>query len=73
VLAKAIEKIGSEDGKADIVMCGMASTDACAGVVPAMLAERLGLPQVTLASVVETQGDQVRCASSRRAWIPPRA
>ncbi len=29
-------------------------------VVPAMLAERLGLPQVTLASVVETQGDQVR-------------
>jgi electron transfer flavoprotein beta subunit len=29
-------------------------------VVPAMLAERLGLPQVTLASVVEFQGDQVR-------------
>jgi electron transfer flavoprotein beta subunit len=29
-------------------------------VVPAMLAERLGLPQVTFASVVETQGDQVR-------------
>jgi electron transfer flavoprotein beta subunit len=25
-----------------------------------MLAERLGLPQVTLASVVETQGDQIR-------------
>ena len=29
-------------------------------VVPAMLAERLELPQVTLASVIETQGDQVR-------------
>ncbi len=29
-------------------------------VVPAMLAERLDLPQVTLASVVESQGDQVR-------------
>ena len=29
-------------------------------VVPAMLAERLGMPQVTLASVVESQGDQVR-------------
>jgi electron transfer flavoprotein beta subunit len=41
-------------------MCGMASTDASGGVVPAMLAERLGLPQVTLASVVEAQGDQVR-------------
>ena len=29
-------------------------------VIPAMLAERLDLPQVTFASVVETQGDQVR-------------
>jgi electron transfer flavoprotein beta subunit len=29
-------------------------------VVPAMLAERLGMPQVTLASVIESQGDQVR-------------
>ena len=38
----------------------MASTDAGMSVIPAMLAERLGLPQVTLASVVETQGDQVR-------------
>jgi electron transfer flavoprotein beta subunit len=56
VLAKAIEKIG----RPDVVMCGMASTDASGGVVPAMLAERLDLPQVTLASVVETQGDQVR-------------
>ncbi|MGA8255081.1 MAG: electron transfer flavoprotein subunit beta/FixA family protein [Nocardioides sp.] len=56
VLAKAIEKIGSPD----LVMCGMASTDASGSVVPAMLAERLGLPQVTFASVVETQGDQVR-------------
>jgi len=55
VLAKAIEKIGSPD----VVMCGMASTDASGGVVPAMLAERLDLPQVTLASVVEAQGDQV--------------
>jgi electron transfer flavoprotein beta subunit len=56
VLAKAVEKAGP----ADLVVCGMASTDAGMSVVPAMLAERLGLPQVTLASVVETQGDQVR-------------
>jgi electron transfer flavoprotein beta subunit len=56
VLAKAIEKIGQPD----LVMCGMASTDGGMSVVPAMLAERLGLPQVTQASVVETQGDQVR-------------
>ena len=56
VLAKAVEKIGS----ADLVVCGMASTDGGMGVVPPMLAERLNLPQVTLASVIETQGDQVR-------------
>jgi electron transfer flavoprotein beta subunit len=56
VLAKAVEKAGP----ADLVVCGMASTDASGSVVPAMLAERLGLPQVTLASVIETQGDQVR-------------
>ena len=56
VLAKAVEKVGSPD----LVMCGMASTDGEMSVVPAMLAERLDLPQVTLASVVETQGDQVR-------------
>lgn len=64
VLAKAIEKAGAalsdEGGKVDLVMCGMASTDASGSVVPAMLAERLDLPQVTFASVVETQGDQVR-------------
>ncbi len=59
VLAKAVEKAGGENG-ADLVMCGMSSTDGSMGVVPAMLAERLGLPQVTLASVVETQGDQIR-------------
>ncbi len=59
VLAKAIEKIGAES-PVDLVVCGMASTDASGSVVPAMLAERLGLPQVTFASVIETQGDQVR-------------
>ena len=56
VLAKAVEKVGN----ADLVVCGMSSTDGAMGVVPAMLAERLGLPQVTMASVIETQGDQVR-------------
>jgi electron transfer flavoprotein beta subunit len=59
VLAKAIEKIGAES-PVDLVVCGMASTDASGSVIPAMLAERLGLPQVTFASVIETQGDQVR-------------
>ncbi|WP_231998793.1 electron transfer flavoprotein subunit beta/FixA family protein [Nocardioides baekrokdamisoli] len=56
VLAEAIKKIGP----VDLVVGGLASTDAGLSVVPAMLAERLGLPQVTQAAVVETQGDQVR-------------
>ena len=59
VLAKAVEKAGA-DGKVDVVLCGMASTDAAMSVVPAMLAERLSWPQVTMASVIESQGDQVR-------------
>jgi electron transfer flavoprotein beta subunit len=59
VLAKAIEKAGSET-KVDLVLCGMASTDASMSVVPAMLAERLSWPQVTMASVIESQDDQVR-------------
>jgi len=42
VLAKALEKIGEYD----MVMCGMASTDGEMGVVPAMIAERLGVPHV---------------------------
>jgi len=46
VLAKAVEKIGG----ADLVVTGMASTDGSMSVVPAMIAERLGLPQVTMAS-----------------------
>ncbi|MCZ4507491.1 electron transfer flavoprotein subunit beta/FixA family protein [Streptomyces sp. ActVer] len=42
VLARAIERHGF-----DLVLCGMASTDGTMGVVPALLAERLGVPAVT--------------------------
>jgi len=56
ILAEAVKKAGP----ADVVVTGMASTDGGMSVVPAMLAERLGIPQVTFASVVETQGDQIR-------------
>ena len=59
VLAAAVRKIG-ESGEVDVVMCGMASTDAVMSVVPAMLAERLDLPQVTWGSVIERQGKQFR-------------
>ena len=60
VLAAAIEKISGEVGGVDVVVCGLASTDGAMSVVPPMLAERLDLPQITLASVVESQGDQFR-------------
>ncbi|GAB4005924.1 electron transfer flavoprotein subunit beta/FixA family protein [Nocardioides ultimimeridianus] len=56
VLAKAIEKIGVPD----LVVTGLAGTDSMMSVMPAMLAERLNLPQVSQAAVVESQGDQVR-------------
>ena len=38
------------EGSPELVLTGMSSTDGVMGVVPAMLAERLGLPQVTYAS-----------------------
>jgi electron transfer flavoprotein beta subunit len=55
ILAKAIERQAP-----DLVLCGMASTDGSMSVVPAMLAERLGLPQVTFASEVTVDGSTVR-------------
>ncbi|GGX95727.1 electron transfer flavoprotein subunit beta/FixA family protein [Streptomyces fructofermentans] len=55
VLAKAVEKAGY-----DLVISGMASTDGTMGVVPALLAERLGVPQVTLLSEVSVDGGVVK-------------
>src|SRR5450631_2334228 len=55
IRAEAVKKIGSPD----LVLTGMASTDGAMGVVPAMLAERLGLPQVTLASELSVDGGAV--------------
>ena len=60
VLAKAVAAVAQRSGPVDLVVCGMASTDASMSVIPAMLAERLGWPQVTFAAVVETQGAEVR-------------
>ncbi|MER7958002.1 MULTISPECIES: electron transfer flavoprotein subunit beta/FixA family protein [unclassified Streptomyces] len=55
ILAKALEKTGF-----DLVICGMASTDGTMGVLPALLAERLSLPQVTLLSEVSVEGTVVK-------------
>ncbi len=56
ILAEAIKKLGTPD----LVLTGMASTDGTMGVVPAMLAERLGLPQVTFASELSVDGEGVK-------------
>jgi len=55
VLAKAIEHVGF-----DLVVLGSESTDARMGVIAAMLAERLGVPQATLAGSVEVDGSTLR-------------
>jgi electron transfer flavoprotein beta subunit len=53
-LAEALKVIGF-----DLVVFGSESTDARTGVVPAMVAERLGVPQLTLAGKVDISGSEV--------------
>ncbi|GAB3435100.1 electron transfer flavoprotein subunit beta/FixA family protein [Phycicoccus ginsengisoli] len=57
VLAEAVKKITG--GSPELVLTGMASTDGTMSVVPAMLAERLGLPQVTFASELTVDGSSL--------------
>jgi electron transfer flavoprotein beta subunit len=56
VLAKAI---GTIEGY-DLVLAGNESTDGVGGAIPAMLAELLGLPQLTHARKVEIDGTSVK-------------
>ena len=44
----------------DLVVLGSEASDARTSLVPAMLAERLGLPQLTFASKVEIDGTAVK-------------
>jgi electron transfer flavoprotein beta subunit len=53
-LAQTLKKIGF-----DLVILGSESTDARTGVLAAMLAERLGAPQLTLAGKVDIDGSSV--------------
>ena len=48
ILAAAIRR-----AEPDLVVCGMSSTDGAMGVVPAMVAERLGWPAATLGASLE--------------------
>lgn len=54
ILAAAVRR-----AEPDLVMCGMASTDGGMGVLPALLAERLGWPAATFAARVEVSDDAV--------------
>jgi electron transfer flavoprotein beta subunit len=53
-IAAALQAVGF-----DLVVFGSESTDARTGVVPAMVAERLGVPQLTLAGKVDVAGSEV--------------
>ena len=54
VLAKALEKEGF-----DLVLTGMASTDAELSIVPSMVADRLGINQATFAGELSVDGTSV--------------
>jgi electron transfer flavoprotein beta subunit len=64
VLARAVERIGF-----DLVVCGMSSTDAEMSVVPAMLADRLGVPQVTFASSLSVADGTVTIRRDSEAGV----
>ncbi len=53
-IAEALKVVGF-----DLVVFGCESTDARTGLVPAMVAERLGVPQLTLAAKVDIAGSEV--------------
>jgi electron transfer flavoprotein beta subunit len=55
VLAEAIKKLDY-----DLLVFGMTSTDGGMGVVPTLVAERLGIPAVTYASEITVDGDTVK-------------
>jgi electron transfer flavoprotein beta subunit len=64
VLAKALGTV-----EWDLVLLGSESTDARMSVVPAMLAERLGAPQLTYASTVTVDGTSVTVERSTEAGV----
>ncbi|MGN9839081.1 electron transfer flavoprotein subunit beta/FixA family protein [Nonomuraea sp. H19] len=54
-MAQVLKKIGF-----DLVILGSESTDARTGMLAAMLAERLGAPQLTLANKVDIEGPSIK-------------
>lgn len=60
VLESAVRRL-----EPDLVITGMASTDAETGVIPSMLAARLGWPQLTLAASAQLSEDATTISAQR--------
>ena len=67
VLAAAIRK-----AEPDLVLCGMASTDGSMGVLPSMIAERLGWPAATLGATLAVADGTATDPPGRRHGQPDR-
>lgn len=57
--ATALSHAIKKSGEFDLVVCGVKSTDSEMGILPAMLADMLGIPSVLGAEKVEIRGNEI--------------
>ncbi|GAB3681069.1 electron transfer flavoprotein subunit beta/FixA family protein [Saccharopolyspora tripterygii] len=67
--AKALAKVTGTVESVDLIIAGNEATDGRVGAVPAMLAEVLGLPQLTSARKVTTDGTTIAIERETEAGI----
>ncbi|GAA2778958.1 electron transfer flavoprotein subunit beta/FixA family protein [Saccharopolyspora taberi] len=67
--ARALAKVIGTIDSVDLVIAGNEATDGRSGAVPAMVAEVLGLPQLTYARKVETDGSTIKVERETDAGI----
>lgn len=67
--ARALSKAIGTVESVDLIIAGNEATDGRVGAVPAMLAELLGLPQLTYARNVETDGSTVKVQRETDAGV----
>ena len=67
--ARALSKAIGTVESVDLVIAGNEATDGRVGAVPAMLAELLGLPQLTYARKIETDGSTVKVQRETDAGV----
>lgn len=60
IIATVLATFINNSGGADLVLCGRQASDGDQGVVPALLAEKLDMPVVSLARAVEMNGEVLR-------------